>query len=553
METYENLLPRPTIAVAHDGCLDLGPGVTVRSAGPESAHLTAQATTELVRCGLTILGAAGPAKTPAHGASDDGPVVVTVTVVADRDEEWYRLTIAATGITIEVTGAPGLAHALTTFTQLLPTDALRLAGPSRGSWSVQCGTVEDSPVFPWRGGMLDVARHFFPKRTVLRYIDLLAAHRFNRLHLHLSDDQGWRIASERFPRLASDASWRASTRLGPEGEHDNTPHGGQYTLADLTEIAAYGRARGVVVVPEIDIPGHTSALRAAYPELGQPGVEHTIQDTVWAGGSSISPTEPVVAFLAEVLDELCGAMDPPYVHLGGDECDMSWWEADPAIAAEMATHGYTQAREMHGHMLRSLATHLRGRGVRTIVWDEGYVTGGVLDDTIVMAWRGDDAAARAATTHDVIRSPLFPTYFNFDQSEDPTEPRSEGGPITLDDVAAFAPAPADWTPTQRAHVLGGQFQVWTEWVPTEERIDYLVFPRAAVLAEVLWAGTPEDPADLFTRLEGHMGRLEALGVAYRPLDGPRPWQRGGTGVWQRTASGTIEETRRWVDSISEEP
>jgi len=544
MDLYSTLLPRPAHSDTHDGHLDLTGGVVVRAAGPHDPRLVPRVARRLSDLGILVL-PDGPAAPPG--------TAVTVSVVEGTPREWYRLTVSAAGITVEASDEQGVGHALTTFAQLLPTDALRVASRDRGAWSVPCGSVEDAPVHEWRGGMLDVARHFFPKRTVLRYIDLLAEHRFNRLHLHLTDDQGWRIASERFPRLASDASWRASTRLGPEGAHDDTPHGGCYTLADLTEIAEHGRSRGVVVVPEIDVPGHTSALRAAYPELGQAGVDHTVQDTVWAGGSSLSPTAPVVAFLSQVLDELCEAMDPPYVHLGGDECDMSWWEQDPAVAAEMAEHGYTQARQMHGHMLRSLAEHLRGRGVRALVWDEGYVTGGVLDDTIVMAWRGDAAASRAATTHDVVRSPLFPTYFNFDQSDDPAEPRSEGGPITVDDVAAFAPAPTGWTTEQRSHVLGGQFQVWTEWVPTEERLDYLVFPRAAVLAEVLWSGTPDDPRDLLRRLELHTGRLEALGVSFRPLAGPHPWQQGGTGVWRRTSSGTIEATRSWVESISEEP
>ncbi|KZM33711.1 beta-hexosaminidase [Oerskovia enterophila] len=556
---YDTLLPRPKRAGQRPGRLDLRPGVAVRvglrtEAAPVGAHLPDGT---LAAAEQSVLRAVARLGLLAGNLRDDGPPVpleVRVGRTATEPEgPAHTIDVAPEGVTIEATDLESVSHALTTLAQLLPPSALRGSGLPDTALDLPCGRVEDSPRYPWRGGMLDVVRHFAPKRTVLRYIDLLAAHRFNRMHLHLTDDQGWRIASERFPRLAEVGSWRPSTRLGPDGEHDRTPHGGRYSLADLREIARYGRERGVVVVPEIDVPGHTSALRAAYPELGRPGVDHTVQDTVWAGGSSVSPTRPVVTFLTEVLDELCDAMDVPYVHLGGDECDMSWWSEDPEISREMAEHGYTEPAQMHAHLLRALATHLSARGVRAIVWDEGMVTGGVLDDTIVMAWRGERASSRAAETHDVVRSPLFPTYFNFDQSDDPREPRSEGGAITLDDVAAFAPAPAGWTDAQRGHVLGGQFQVWSEWVPDERRIDYLAFPRACALAEVLWSGAIDDRPDFDARLRHHLARLDALGVEYRPLEGPHPWQQGGEGVWKRTSTDTIGATRTWVESVADAP
>jgi hexosaminidase len=477
--------------------------------------------------------------------------------VTDADEEeavgGYTLEIGQDRVNIRASGLQGVVHALTTLRQLLPSQVWRRGGPPTGGWSVPCGVVVDRPAYGWRGAMLDVARHFFTKRTVLRYIDLLAAHRFNRLHLHLADDQGWRVESRRHPELHRTASWRPSTRLGPDGVPDGTPHGGYYTLDDLAEISAYARSCGITIVPEIDVPGHTSALRAAYPELGQARRQHKVLDTVWAGGSSISPTRPVVSFLQDVLEEILDVVDTPYMHLGGDECDMSWWASDPAIAAEMAEYGYTDVKQMQGHFLRSLGEFLAGRGVRMVVWDEGFVTGGVLADSIVMAWRGHQVAARAAASHDVVRAPLFPTYFNFDQSDLPGERRSEGGPITLRDVATFPLAPDEWPADRRARVLGGQFQIWTEWVPTERHLDYLAFPRACALAEVLWAGEITDLPGFEDRLIRHLERLDALGVEYRPLDGPHPWQTGGTGVWRRAQQGQIEETKKWVESVSHEP
>ncbi|GAA4558294.1 beta-N-acetylhexosaminidase [Planotetraspora kaengkrachanensis] len=544
MDPYSTLLPQPELAFSQPGTCLLNARTAVAVAG--SAEIQ-----ELFR--RFLAGLPLPADGPSNDPANTTQTTLSFAAASDHAPGAFRVEVTESGVEISAGGFEGAVNALTTLRQLMPAHAWRREWNHGGGWAVPCGTVADRPEYGWRGAMLDVARHFFPKRTILRYVDLLAAHRFNRLHLHLADDQGWRVESRRHPRLHEVGSWRPSTRLGPDGVPDGTPHGGYYTLDDLAEISAYARSRGITLVPEIDVPGHTSALRAAYPELGRPGQEQAVLDTVWAGGSSLSPTRPVVAFLEDVLAEILEAVDTPYVHLGGDECDMGWWADDPVIAAEMAEHGYTDVKQMHGHFLRSLGRFLSSRGVRMVVWDEGFVTGGVLPDTIVMAWRGHEVAGRAAASHDVVRAPLFPTYFNFDQSDLAEEPRSEGGPITIDDVAAFSPAPEEWPDALRGRVLGGQFQIWSEWVATEDRLDYLAFPRACALAEVLWRGRVADPADFGRRLTVHLGRLDAMGVGYRPPAGPHPWQTGGTGVWRRSGPGRIEETKKWVESVSREP
>ncbi|TDD54079.1 beta-N-acetylhexosaminidase [Nonomuraea terrae] len=542
---WSSLLPRPATVDPHPGICRLTAEMPLTVEGPQEVASLARRFLAGLRPG------------PSTAGGEPGNTTETtrfaVRVGEGTPTGGYTLRIAERGVTVEASDLEGVSGALTTLRQLLPVEIWRSAGAPPGGWTVPCGGVTDAPAYGWRGAMLDVARHFFPKSTVLRYVDLLAAHRYNRLHLHLSDDQGWRVESRLHPRLHEVGAWRPSTRLGPDGVPDGTPHGGYYTLEDLAEISAYARSHGIVLVPEIDLPGHTSALRAAYPELGRPGEEQAVLDTVWAGRSSISPTEPVVSFLRDVLGELLDATGAPYVHLGGDECDMSWWAEDPAIAAEMAAHGYTEPRQMHGHFLRELGRFLAGRGARMVVWDEAFVTGGVLPDTIVMAWRGHEVAERAARTHDVVRAPLFPTYFNFDQSDLPEERRSEGGAITLADVAAFTPAPPGWPDERRSRVLGGQWQVWSEWVPHQRHLDYLAFPRACALAEVLWRGGIDHLDEFESRLRTHLARLDALGVEYRPLGGPRPWQTGGTGVWRRSGPGRIEETKKWVESISREP
>jgi hexosaminidase len=543
LDAYAALLPRPVKACPTSGFFQLTPDVPVTLSGSGTTHaMVGSFLAELLR--------------PYDNAIPVNTTRSTEVVITDSegDPGTYTLRVTPERLEIRAGDSEGVAGALTTVRQLLPDSIWRRAAePPAEGWRVPSGVVEDRPAYGWRGAMLDVVRHFFPKRTVLRYVDLLAAHRFNRLHLHLTDDQGWRVQSLRHPELHTTGSWRPSTRLGPDGPDDGTPHGGYYTLDDLAEIASYARLRGITVVPEINVPGHTSALRAAAPGLGRPGEPQAVLDTVWAGGTSIAPTAATEDYLHDVLEEIIEATGAPYVHLGGDECSMDWWSEDPEVAAAMAAAGCTEPQQMHGHFLRSLGRFLAERGVRMIVWDEGHLTGGVLDDSIVMAWRGEEASARAAATHDLVRSPLFPTYFNFDQSDLEEERRSEGGPITLEDVAAFTPAPDSWSPEQRDRVIGGQFQIWTEWVPSERHLDYLAFPRACALAEVLWSGAVDDMAEFRARLGRHLRRLDAMGVDYRPLDGPLPWQSGGTGVWRRSSPGRIKETRAWLESISGRP
>jgi hexosaminidase len=354
-------------------------------------------------------------------------------------------------------------------------------------------------------------------------------HRLNRLQLHLTDDQGWRIESRRYPRLHEIGSHRAESPIGhaEDGDAtDGTPHGGYYTLDDLAEIATYAAERGVTVVPEIDVPGHASALLAAYPEFG------TRPYDVWTqwgiSDAVLTPLPSTVRFLADLLDELTGAMPGSYVHLGGDECQLGDWAADPQISAYRSALGYSRQVDLFGHFLRELAQHLHGRGRRAVMWDEAFVDGGLLPDTVVTAWRGDDVARRAAAAgYDVIRCPVYPLYLDYAQSESPDEPLAIGGPITLDDVAAFEPVPPGWSEAERAHVIGAQFQVWTEYIAEPRHLDYMVFPRASAFADVAWTGRPA--VDFADRLPHHLTRLAAAGCQYRPPSGPQPWQQGGSG------------------------
>lgn len=503
---------------------------------------------------------------PARPESTIQPVTITVESAKDLPAEAYRLTIADTGISVAAGGVPGAFYAAQTLRQLLPDDAWRAAAPATASaedWRLPCAIIGDAPALPWRGAHLDVARHFFPKREILALIDAFAALKLNRLHLHLTDDQGWRIESRRYPALHELGSHRPRTRLSLGSEHpvyDDTPHGGYYTLADLAEINAYATQRMITVVPEIEVPGHASALLAAYPELGAgpppPGGYQVLAD--WGIFPFLmSPLPRTRDFLRDVFGELLEALPARYVHIGGDECVLDAWRDDPEVDAYRRQRGLAGPAELHAAFLREIADLLADDfGVRAVVWDEGFASADgtpqhLRPDTIVMAWRGLEIGRRAAAAgHDVIAAPVLPTYFDYFQSEDETEPGGIGGPVRLADVAAFAPTPGDWPEAARRHLIGTQFQVWTEYIRTGRELEYMIFPRACALADVAWSGAPVPPGEAGARLAAQLRLLDAAGLEYRPLTGPRPGQAGGTGARRHRPGARISAVAGHLDNLA---
>jgi hexosaminidase len=537
---YQTLVPRPVQARPLPGTFELTPDT------PLVAAPGAEVAADLVRLLLA------PLRLPLRPAATGDGLAVRLDPGVEHPEG-YRIRVGESGIELSASTVDGIRHATQTLRQLLPDAAWRAVPPPGVRWLVECGEVSDAPALAWRGGMIDVARHFFGKHTILRYVDLFAMHRLNRMHLHLTDDQGWRIESRRYPRLAEVASHRPHTQAGwhrDTGETDGTPHGGYYTLDDLAEIAAYAAERGITVVPEIDLPGHASALLAAYPQLGSG--RHTVRIGWGISTSVVKPLPATVRFIGDLLEELTDAMPGRYVHLGGDECPLyDCWGTDQEVLDYQRELGLTEQVELFGHFMRELAGILTAHGRRMVVWDEAFVGGGLLADSVVAAWRGDQVSRRAAAAgYDVVRCPVFPTYFDYCQSDDPDEPLSIGGPITLADVAAFAPVPESWTDAERAHVLGAQFQAWSEYIPNAGHLDYMVFPRACAFAEVAWTGRPA--ADGFERrLGNHLSRLDAAGCRYRPLSGPRPWQTGGTGYRRRIGGTPIAKVREHLEKLAE--
>ncbi|MFJ9803579.1 beta-N-acetylhexosaminidase [Streptomyces wuyuanensis] len=495
----------------------------------------------------STLGAATGYPFPPHTDAGNRVLLRIVPSLADElgSREAYRFT--ADGLVVAVDGASeaGVFWGAQTLRQLLGPDAFRRA-PAAGKreWVVPAVTVHDAPRFRWRGLMLDVARHFRPKDDVLRMLDLLAAHKLNTFHFHLTDDQGWRIEIKRHPRLTEVGAWRSRTKWGHRASElwDETPHGGYYTQDDIREIVAYAAERHITVVPEIDIPGHSQAAVAAYPELGNTDVAGTTALSVWdswgVSPNVLAPTETTLRFYEGVFEEvleLFPAAVSPFVHIGGDECPRDQWKASPAARARVAELGLTGEDELHSWFIRHFDRWLADHGRRLIGWDEilegGAAERGLTPGAAVSSWRGyagGIAAARAG--HDVVMCPEQQVYLDHRQAAGADEPMPIGYVRTLEDVFRFEPVPPQLAGTpEAARVLGAQANVWTEVMQDRARVDYQVFPRLAAFAETAWSALPapadRDFADFERRMSVHYARLDALGVDYRPPGGPLPWQR----------------------------
>jgi hexosaminidase len=494
-----------------------------------------------------------------------------VKLVADLGPEAYRLAIDPDGISIEAGDPTGAGYAAQTIRQLLPADAWRAAPmphQAANDWQLPSADIDDRPALRWRGAHIDAARHFATKRELLAVIDALAALKLNRLHLHLTDDQGWRIESRLHPRLHEIGSHRSRTRISLNDEqpkvYEDIPHGGYYTLADLTEIAAYAGQRGMALVPEIDLPGHSTALLAALPELGSGPAPDGGYDVLGDWGifaNLLAPLPGSMRVLHDIFGELLAATGSRYVHIGGDECLLGRWRDDDRIEAARRDRGLATAEELHAAFLHDVADMLAADfGARAVVWDEGFTSSGgragmLRPDTIVMAWRGMAIARQAALAgHDVVATPVLPTYFDYYQERGSTEPVAIGGPVRLEDVARFEPVPADWPQQAREHLIGTQFQVWTEYIRDGRALEYMIFPRACALADVAWSGGPvpliggdSGRPGLAARIAAHLPRLDAAGIEYRPLDGPRPWQQGGTGIRRHRPGYLIQNVAVHLD------
>jgi len=439
--------------------------------------------------------------------------------LARRGDEAYRLSVSGDAVVITAARPAGITHGTQTLRQLLPPAIFRHALVPDVAWSVAGVEIEDAPRFSWRGSHLDVGRHFMPMPTVLRHIDLLALHKLNVFHWHLTEDQGWRIEIKRYPKLTEVGAWRKDSMIPPltrdpaQRKFSGQPHGGFYTQDDVREVVRYATDRGITVVPEIEMPGHALAAIAAYPELGNTTTKHEVQ-TYWGISDHVfGVSDKVLTFLENVLEEVLTLFPSKFIHVGGDECPKREWKESPAAQARMKQLGLKDEDELQSWFIKHFDKWLAARGRRLIGWDE-ILEGGLAPGAAVMSWRGEKGGIAAAKAgHDVVMAPEKPTYFDYDNSEN--EPLPIRRLNTLAEVYAYEPVPKELSADEAEHVLGAQGQLWTEYMPTPERMEYMAWPRMTALAEVLWSPREtRDAAEFGKRLEIHLERLRITGVNY---------------------------------------
>ena len=434
--------------------------------------------------------------------------------------EAYVLEVRPDLIQIRASDRRGSFYGVQTLLQLMPPDVFHTDGLTL-PLEIRCVKIEDYPRFSWRGMMLDVSRHFFPIEFLYKFVDLLALHKMNIFHLHLTDDQGWRVEIEQYPRLTSIGAWRNETLIGHlrDESHafDDLRHGGYYTQSQLEAFVKYAQIRNVTIVPEIDMPGHTQAIIAAYPELGITDEHVEVWNRWGVSRHLLNMEEDTFVFAQNVIDEVLALFPGPTIHLGGDEVDSELWASSSETESRMKHLELKSVRDIQPYFLAKMTEHIERKGRRVIGWDE-IIAGGVSDDTIVMSWRGVDGGVMAAGAgNDVIMAPRLWTYFDSYQSEDTDEePLAIGGTITLEKAYEFEPIPSGMSDEIVEHFLGAQGQLWTEYMPNTEHVEYMAFPRTTALSEVLWSPLANRNFVGFThRLVTHLRRLDHFGVSYR--------------------------------------
>lgn len=465
-----------------------------------------------------------PVQASGDSSSADANAIILEQVAADSPEA-YSLVAGGTTLRLRAGDRRGFLHGFQTIRQLLPRQILSREALPGVDWRMPGLALDDEPAFGWRGLHLDVGRHFFPLDFIKKVIDLLAFYKFNTFHWHLTEDQGWRIEIAKHPRLTEIGGYRAETVVGHSGSghYDGQPYGGFYTQDEIREAVAYAEARGITIVPEIELPGHAVAALAAFPQLGCRGEGYEVRRK-WGIAEDIfcAGKDEVFDFLEDVLGETLALFPSAYIHIGGDEAPKARWEVCPACQARIQAEGLADEHELQSWFIRRIESWLNARGRKLLGWDE-ILEGGLAPNATVMSWRGSEGGIAAANAgHDVVMTPNTYCYLDYYQSVDTdSEPLAISAILPLEQVWKFVVIPPQIAMEKRHHILGGQGNVWTEYMPESDHVEYMMFPRAIAIADVLWHHPEErDYAALVERLGRHLPSLDALGVNYRPLDEP---------------------------------
>src|SRR5688572_4944675 len=521
------IIPRPVSAMMMKGNFTINPStvIVVADEGDQhaadffSAYLKKYYSLDLKR---------------AKSASSNFIKLFTLKFIRPGTEGKYQLTCDANGVTINGDTYSGTFYGVQTLIQLLPLKkdkSLLVRIP-------QC-RVEDQPRFSYRGLHLDVGRHFMPLEFIKKYIDYIALHKMNYFHWHLTEDQGWRIEIKKYPNLIKTGAWRNGTIIGryPGNGNDNIYYGGYYTQEQVKEIVKYASDRHITIVPEIEMPGHGSAAIAAYPYLScfpneptkilpnmiskkskmmqEQGHKKLVQET-WGVFEDVfcAGKDETFNFLQDVLDEVMSLFPSQYIHVGGDECPKANWKRCPQCQARMKSNNLKDEHELQSYFIQRIEKYLNGKGRTLVGWDE-ILEGGLAPNAIVMSWRGEEGGIAAAKeNHKVIMTPGSHVYLDHSQTDN-EDSVTIGGYTTVEKVYSYEPIPAALNEEQGKYVLGAQGNVWTEYMKNTRKVEYMIFPRASALSEVLWSQKKNrDWQDFEKRLMGQFRRYDLWHTNY---------------------------------------
>lgn len=504
------IIPQPQQLTKQEGYFSLTEGAKI-ILSDQSAKLAAQYLADKIQSATGV-----QLNTETNTAAQKNAIVF----IQDKSiahEEGYRLTVNQNEIQIAAKTGQGAFYAVQSLLQLMPVGVFGQQTFEGLDFQIPYVKIEDAPRFSYRGMHLDVCRHFFSVKDVKRYIDLLSIHKINYFHWHLTEDQGWRIEIKKYPKLTEVGAYRKETLVGHYNDQphqfDGKPYGGFYTQEEVKEVIAYANERFITIIPEIELPGHAQAALAAYPEFGC--IDEPVEVlTKWGISENVyCPTEATFTFLNDVLNEVMDLFPGEYIHVGGDECPKIQWAESKFCQELIRKKKLKDEYELQSYFISRIEKYINAKGKKMIGWDE-ILEGGLAPNATVMSWRGVEGGIAAATQgHDVVMTPTSHCYFDHYQSQHKAEPLAIGGFLPIEKVYGFEPVPADLPADKAKYVIGAQANLWTEYIPTVEKLDYMAYPRTCAIAEIGWSAKDQRSFPNFVqRLDPHFQRLEAYGV-----------------------------------------
>ena len=462
-----------------------------------------------------LLAAAGFSLEITDEMTADGNVIFFMN--AGLPSEAYGIHVEPNRTVIDYGDGAGAFYALQTIFQLLPEEIFADSRQRGVKWEIPCLAMEDAPRFKYRGMHLDVCLHYFDVDFLKKYIDIMALHKVNRFHWHLTEDQGWRLEIKKYPLLTEKGQWRKETVVGSlnSGVYDGTPYGGYYSQEQVRDLVQYAAERYVTIIPEIELPGHALAAIACYPELSCGLEDHYETATKWGVFKQVyCPKETTFEFLEDVFDEVFELFPSEVVHIGGDECPKASWKACPHCQALIRKLGLKDEYELQSWFVTRIEKYINSKGREIIGWDE-ILQGGLAPNAKVMSWLGEEGGIQAARQHhEVVMAPHQKYYLDYWQADPDSEPLAMGGPTTLKTMYEYEPVPEVLTPEEARYIIGVEGCVWTEYMDSPERVEYMAWPRMCAIAETGWTQTDKDWDGFTRRLETHLGRLDRLDVGY---------------------------------------